>query len=132
MSENEWLTDLTIEWPDLSSDGAAASVVLQRIVQRLIECLRSNQTQSFEPFFERLEHHMIYGDPELRNLLLLHVLEQLKNITASEDIDYAAFEQWLQPETMVAWRWLEKRWQGKGSLADQVRASKTGDGQADA
>ena len=132
MNPHHWLADLTVEWPDLLTDATDAPAILQQVVWRLIECLRSNQTQSFEPFFERLEHYLIYGDAELRNFLLVHVLEQLKNVAASEDIDYAAFEPWLQAETMVAWRWLEKRWQGKGSLADQVRASKTGDGQADA
>ena len=37
------------------------------------------------------------------------------------NLDYAVFDPWLYSETMVAWRWLEKRWQGESSLADTVR-----------
>ncbi|HJZ12328.1 MAG TPA: hypothetical protein VJ521_09265 [Acidobacteriota bacterium] len=129
MNARDWISDLTSEWPDLKSRNGAVPAILGMLVERLIECLRAHQTGSFSRFFEHVEHHLIYGDADVRNYLLIHLLEQLKNVAASQNLDYAAFEEWLHPETMVAWRWLEKRWQGKGSLADQVRASKADENQ---
>jgi hypothetical protein len=86
-----------------------------------LDCARSGQTDSLRDIFNVTEDVLIHGTPEEQKLMLVGFLEQLKNISSAQDFDYAVFEQWLGPESYVAWRWLEKRWQGKHSLEGALR-----------
>lgn len=91
------------------------------LASHLIQCAKNNQTESFPKFFEQVEFHIIYANEDVRKMLLLGLLENLKNFASMQNLDYSIFEPWLGPETHIAWRWLEKRWQGRGSLADSLR-----------
>jgi hypothetical protein len=91
----------------------------------LVARIRNQQTAGFDNVFAKVEHHMIWNSPEIRQWLIVNLLETLKNVATWSDLDYEVFEQWLGPETHVAWRWLEKRWQGNRSLADAVRKDKS-------
>jgi hypothetical protein len=94
---------------------------LSALARYLIECVRLKQTEKFEELFSVVERGVIEGSPEVQRLLIVDLLENLKNFSSWEDLDYEIFEPWLGPETHIAWRWLEKKWLGKGSLADAVR-----------
>src|SRR5262245_21451151 len=95
--------------PDLERAAACAGIV--------VDLYRAGSTAGFEELFERVEHHVIFAEPEEQQIVIVGFLENLKNISTGIDLDYAVFEEWLGPETHVAWRWLEKKWQGKSSLA---------------
>jgi hypothetical protein len=99
--------------------------VLGQLAHALVAAIRNEQTSAFESVFARVEHHMIWNSPEIRQWLIVNFLETLKNVATWSDLDYEVFEQWLGPETHVAWRWLEKRWKGNRSLADAVRKDKS-------
>jgi hypothetical protein len=89
-----------------------------------VEQVKNNQTERVAAFFDRVEHQIIYGSDEVRQMLIVGLLENLKNKASIQNLDYAVFEPWLGAETHVAWRWLEKRWRGSTSLADFVRFGK--------
>lgn len=90
----------------------------QEIVSSLLEKVQNQETGNFQHFFDAVEHDLIFGTRELQDTMIVELLEELKNQASLRDIDYAIFENWLGPETHTAWRWLEKRWQGKTSLRD--------------
>ena len=91
---------------------------LEDIALFLIEKVQRRETDSFEAFFQYVEQQLIFADRELADRLIVELLEALKNQSSLRDMDYAIFENWIGPETHVAWRWLEKKWKGKTSLRD--------------
>src|SRR5262245_14604 len=101
--------------------GLQSASTMRDIVLYLIDCVQQNRTESFEAFFSFVEEQIIYSEPEDRDVLIIELLEDLKNQASLRDLDYVVFENWLGPETHIAWRWLEKKWQGKKSLADRAK-----------
>jgi hypothetical protein len=93
---------------------------LAAVAQQLIQDLRGKNTESFEQIFGLIEDRIIYGDDDLREKIIVELLENLKNFSAWEDLDSAVFEPWLGAESHVAWRWLEKKFRGK-SLEQATR-----------
>lgn len=106
----------------LSAKAGSVSEALtfEQIVARLLSGLGEAKTDWFQEFFECVEHELIYGNRAVQDALIVDLLEALKNQASLRDIDYAIFENWLGPETHIAWRWLEKKWRGKTSLADSA------------
>jgi hypothetical protein len=98
--------------------------VFNELAHALVTRIRNQQTEGFDNVFAKVEHHMIWNSTEIRQWLIVNFLETLKNVATWSDLDYEVFEQWLGPETHVAWRWLEKRWRGNRSLADAARKEK--------
>lgn len=103
--------------PGFVSSSEDDSEVLQHMASWMVESAKAGETEPFAAIFEIVEHYIIFEGEEVKNLLIVGLLENLKNLSSWQDLDYAIFEQWLGPETHVAWRWLEKKWQGKQSLA---------------
>jgi hypothetical protein len=99
--------------------------IMARLARLLIENVQKGETASWEEVFSVIEFCIIEGSPETRDLLVVGLLENLKNFASWQDMDYAVFEPWLKPETHIAWRWLEKKWKGSDSLADAVRKKST-------
>ena len=110
------ITELKNKLPGLQSASTLHDIVLH-----LIDCIQQSQTESFDAFFTFVEEQMIYSEPEIRDILIIDLLEDLKNQSSFRDLDYVVFENWLGPETHLAWRWLEKKWQGKKSLTDRAK-----------
>jgi hypothetical protein len=118
-------TELSIALFNTSEiEGFAPEEILEAVAQRLVERFQSQQVEGFDLIFSRVEERIIWSSPDLRQWLIVNFLEVLKNVSTWADLDYQVFEQWLGPESHVAWRWLEKRWQGKQSLADTLKYGK--------
>ena len=96
------------------------ATTFEQIILALLDDVQKAETARFQDFFDCVEQELIFGSRETQDLLILNLLEGLKNQASLLDIDYAIFENWLGPETHVAWRWLEKKWKGKTSLADSA------------
>ena len=105
--------ELRVRLPGLENANSLGDIVLF-----LIEKVQRKETDSFEGFFQYVEQQLIFADREVSERLVVELLEGLKNQSSLRDIDYAIFENWIGPETHVAWRWLEKKWKGKTSLRD--------------
>lgn len=126
LSKNEIVTEIyTALWGANPPTDLQPEQVFDALAQALVAGIRNQQTAGFDNVFAKVEHHIIWNSPEIRQWLIVNFLETLKNVSTWSDLDYEAFEQWLGPETHVAWRWLEKRWQGNRSLADAVRKDKS-------
>jgi hypothetical protein len=97
-----------------------SSMTFEQIIFVLLDGVQKGETSRFQDFFDCVEQELIFGSRETQDVLIINLLEGLKNQASLRDIDYAIFENWLGPETHVAWRWLEKKWQGKTSLADSA------------
>jgi hypothetical protein len=93
------------------------------IVLQMLDDLEKKETECFQQFFDCVEQELIFSERSVQDAIIIELLEELKNQATWRDVDYAIFEDWLGPETHVAWRWLEKKWQGKRSLADSTRTS---------
>ena len=93
----------------------------EELVVRILDMVERQETQRFQEFFDCVEHELIYSKREIQDRIIIDLLEGLKNQSIWRDIDYVIFENWLGPETHVAWRWLEKKWQGKTSLAGATK-----------
>jgi hypothetical protein len=100
--------------------ASSHAMTFEQIILELLQGVQDGETDRFQDFFDCVEQELIYGSRETQDALIVHLLEGLKNQASLRDIDYAIFENWLGPETHVAWRWLEKKWQGKTSLADSA------------
>ena len=111
------LSSLTNEFPELISNQSPWNAIAARIVV----LYEMKQTGSFEKISDPMEQCIIFGNDEEREIVIVKVLEQIKNLCAIKNVDSGGFEHWLGPETYRAWRWLEKRWGGKASLADEAR-----------
>jgi hypothetical protein len=96
------------------------ATTFEQIIYALLDGVQKAETAPFQDFFDCVEQELIFGTRETQDALIINLLEGLKNQASLLDIDYAIFENWLGPETHVAWRWLEKKWQGKTSLADSA------------
>lgn len=134
MEKAEAISLLTAVFPALAvsaseqqSDAALEQdhEIMARLARLLIENVQKGETGSWEEVFSVIEFCIIEGSPETRDLLVVGLLENLKNFASWQDIDYSVFEPWLKPETHIAWRWLEKKWKGSDSLADAVRKKTT-------
>ena len=126
LSKNEIVAEIYTALPALGSPpDLIPEQVFDALVHSLLAGIRNQQTTGFDSVFAKVEHHMIWNSPEIRQWLIINFLEALKNVATWSDVDYEVFEQWLGPETYVAWRWLEKRWRGNRSLADAVRKDKS-------
>jgi hypothetical protein len=126
LSKNEIVTEIYTSLPEgVSPPDLLPEQLLDALAHTLVAGIRNQQTTGFDNVFAKVEHHMIWNSPEIRQWLIVNFLETLKNVATWSDLDYEVFEQWLGPETHVAWRWLEKRWRGNRSLADAVRKEKS-------
>jgi hypothetical protein len=126
LSKNEIVAEIyTALSGEMPSPELQAEQVFDALAHNLLAGIRNQQTSGFDNVFAKVEHHMIWNSPEIRQWLIVNFLETLKNVATWSDVDYEVFEQWLGPETYVAWRWLEKRWRGNRSLADAVRKDKS-------
>jgi hypothetical protein len=126
LSKNEIVAEIyTVLFGEMPSPELQLEQVFDALAHTLVAGIRNQQTSGFDIVFAKVEHHMIWNSPEIRQWLIVDFLETLKNVSTWSDVDYEVFEQWLGPETYVAWRWLEKRWRGNRSLADAVRKDKS-------
>ena len=96
---------------------------LETIAMQIAQCGIESKTDGFGKIFEIIEEQMIYGKQRETNMVIVSLLETIKNESSHRNFDFAFFEEWLGAETFVAWRWLEKKWRGATSLAKAAGSS---------
>ena len=107
----------------LSAEGMTRLERCAFLAVALVDRYRSGDVSSFPAVFETVEQYLIFGSDDEQSLVIVGFLENIKNRSVMTDLDYAVFEEWIGPETFQAWRWLEKHWQGKRSLASAAEGS---------
>jgi hypothetical protein len=125
LSKNEIVAEIYTALPEASTHlELVPEQLFETLANTMVARFQNRRTAGFDKVFAKVEHHLIWNSPEIRQWLIVNFLETLKNVATWSDVDYEVFEQWLGPETYVAWRWLEKRWRGNRSLADAVKKEK--------
>ncbi|MDE3137924.1 MAG: hypothetical protein KGL59_15190, partial [Acidobacteriota bacterium] len=76
--------------------------------------------------FGLMEELLIDGDQEVRDAASVGFLEDVRNIASWRPFGSAVFVEWLGPRSRFAWAEIEEMWRGKKSLADVVRAERSG------
>jgi hypothetical protein len=72
--------------------------------------------------FDWMDQALSKGDQEARNLISLGFFETLQCVASWGSYGRDAFEQFLGPNSRIAWEELKILWRGKSSLADVIRA----------
>ncbi|MBP9779974.1 hypothetical protein KBD33_05135 [Candidatus Gracilibacteria bacterium] len=79
----------------------------------LIKHIRTNETQYFQVFFDKIEQFFQIDNPELYEFLTIGVLEGIQNSTSHTEFDYqTVYSKWLRPKTLDAWNKLIDFWGG--------------------
>jgi hypothetical protein len=87
-----------------------------------VDSFASGETDGLPALFGAIECVLTDGDERARQLASVGFLESVQNITSHRSFGYAAFVPWLGTNSIIAWRSLEKLWEGKASLMDVVRS----------
>lgn len=94
------------------------AVFAHHIVESYFE---HDDRREMRPFFDLLNHMLLYGDAQVRELATIGLIEDIQNIASGRPGRWQVFEPWLHPATRQAWQQIEEMWRGVGSLADMVR-----------
>lgn len=79
----------------------------------LIKHIRTNETQYFQVFFDKIEQFFQIDNPELYEFLTIWVLEGIQNSTSHTVFDYqTVYSKWLRLKTLDAWNKLIDFWWG--------------------
>jgi hypothetical protein len=87
----------------------------------LVDALRTSRTAYFESLFHVVERLLEEGAVEVRELLIVGLLESLQDISLKSSIPLEAWERWLGPSTLSAWRRLASMWGDEVSPEDLRR-----------
>jgi len=87
-----------------------------------VDSFASGKTDCLPALFGAIESVLSDGEEEARQLAIVGFLEGVQNIASHRPFGYDAFVPWLGVNSIVAWRSLEKLWEGKASLMDVVRS----------
>jgi hypothetical protein len=108
------------------SDGSYIDIAefVHFVVEDLFE---TGQMDEVRKIFAKLENFLITGDEETKGFVVVGFLETLQNVASWKPYGNRAFEQFLGPNSQLAWNDLKILWQGKSSLADVIRAERLGE-----
>lgn len=88
----------------------------------LVENLQHESAAEFKAAFEALERVIVEGDEDARGVAIVGIIEGIQTIGSHHPLGTKRFEPRLLPKSREAWFEIEKAWEGKGSLADVIRA----------
>jgi hypothetical protein len=72
--------------------------------------------------FNLMEHWLVNGNRNLRDLIGIGFLEDLQNVASWQAFGKEAFILFLGPQCRQAWNEIERTWAGKTSLMEVFRA----------
>lgn len=74
------------------------------ICRFIVEKFKQQDTKNFGRFFENVEMLLVNGDDDIKNLIIVGLLEGIQNISGHENVHYHnGFNHWLKPQTKKAW-----------------------------
>ena len=90
----------------------------------LVDMYERGQTDDFAAIFSLIEQMIVDGTDESRSLIVVGVLESIRNISSHKRFGEKVFTTWMKPNTLQAWTEVARRWVGKSSLVDVIRAER--------
>ena len=112
--------------PDNDLSEGLAYAKAGDLAHALVRDLRSGQTSYFDELFAQLELLLVGAGalPELRDLLVVGLVEDIQNVSLNSDVALDLWEPWLGVATREGWNLIMDLWDGKVSgdeLAQYVR-----------
>jgi len=89
----EWDKEISPQW--YLGMGELAHYVVEKYAQ--------GATGEFPDLFASVEALLHSPSPELENLIIVGLLEDIQNVASHRDFGAAPFRDWLGPKTVVAW-----------------------------
>jgi hypothetical protein len=81
----------------------------------------NGDTESLQRAFDLMEHWLVNGNQNLRDLITIGFLEDLQNVASWQAFGKEAFIPFLGPQCRQAWNEIERTWAGKTSLMEVLR-----------
>jgi hypothetical protein len=69
----------------------------------VVERYAQGATEEFPKLFAMIESLLENPSPELENLIIVGLLEDIQNVASHRDFGMSPFQKWLGPRTLVAW-----------------------------
>ena len=90
---------------DMSYDDSRDDMVdIITIVEFIVSRLRDNQTNGLKELFASIEQAIETGDSNVKELILVGIIEGLRNNCDIENLDYhTLFNGWFNPKTQKLW-----------------------------
>ena len=92
----------------------------------VVESFAEGRTDEFAAFWDVVESMVQSSDPQVKDLAIIGLIEDVQNIASHQPHGYSVFEPWLGSKTRDAWRTVEATWDGTGSLAEMIRRERDG------
>ena len=87
----------------------------------LVDSYAHQRTESFPRIFSEIERLLTEGDPNVKELVSVGLLEDIQTIASHHEFGSEAFTRWLEPTSRQVWYEIAKMWEGKSSLSDVIR-----------
>jgi|SRR5215469_6272322 len=78
-------------------------------------------TADVQRAFDLMEHWLVNGNRNLRDLIAIGFLEDVQNVASWQAFGKEAFVPFLGPQCRQAWLEIDKTWAGKASLMEVAR-----------
>jgi hypothetical protein len=78
-------------------------LVMGELAHYLVERYAQQATAEFPQLFASVEALLHNPSPELENLIIVGLLEDIQNVASHRDFGAAPFREWLGPKSIVAW-----------------------------
>jgi hypothetical protein len=98
---------------------------MMELGSQVVELFEAGRVTEIPPAFEFAERLVVDGTESERHAAIIGFLETVQNVASHRACGASAFEQFLGPESVKAWRELHEAWRGKSSVAE-ILASETG------
>lgn len=97
-------------------------VDIAEISRNIYDRIVDGQTNDFDKFFGNLELILNNCNSDLKNLMVVGLIEGIQNIGSGQKINYwTGFDKWLGPTTKKHWDNLIYSWEGKDAI-DRYKA----------
>ena len=115
--KNRWETYINREYSNHDYKTNRLDYVdIGLICRFIVEKFKQRETNDFGIFFDSVEMLIVNGDQDIKNLIIVGLLEGIQNNSGNENVDYHnGFNHWLKPETKKAWEELIFFWESDES-----------------
>jgi hypothetical protein len=97
------------------------------IAHALVANLDAGQTSYFSEFFAELERLLAAPTPEIRELLVVGLIEDVQNVSLNSGVALQRWQPWLGPVTRLGWDVIVGLWAGKVTGPELARYLKSGE-----
>jgi hypothetical protein len=103
-------------------EPASDSRLMAELASHVVDLFQTEHPKRVQPAFDIAERLLLTGQEADRQVATVGFLETVQNVASHRPYGVSAFEQFLGPQSRLAWATLLGIWKGKTSLAEVVAA----------